>query len=82
VIYFFYLQKSSFGGEGWIVGVDDLQDIIGGHVWLGSIYILGGIWHMLTKPRLLDLVLRENEEIRTFGPIQGEKGIAPSTKLG
>ncbi|QHN77790.1 Photosystem II D2 protein [Arachis hypogaea] len=36
-------------GEGWIVSVDDLEDIIGGHVWLGSICILGGIW-ILTKP--------------------------------
>jgi len=30
--------------------VDDLENIIGGHVWLGSICILGGIWHILTKP--------------------------------
>ena len=42
--------SSIFGGEGWIVIVDDLEDIIGGHVWLGSICILGGIWHILTKP--------------------------------
>ncbi|PVH32293.1 hypothetical protein PAHAL_9G362500 [Panicum hallii] len=37
-------------GLGWIVSVDDLEDIIGGHVWLGSICVLGGIWHILTKP--------------------------------
>ncbi|CAN6482897.1 unnamed protein product [Victoria cruziana] len=35
---------------GYLLNVDDLEDIIGGHVWLGSICILGGIWHILTKP--------------------------------
>ncbi|KAL5552497.1 hypothetical protein UlMin_039898 [Ulmus minor] len=49
-IVFGCLLKSPFGGEGWIVSVDDLEDIIGGHVWLGSICILGGIWYILTKP--------------------------------
>ncbi|KAJ3677835.1 hypothetical protein LUZ61_021382 [Rhynchospora tenuis] len=49
-VIFGYLLKSPFGGEGWIVSVDDLEDIIGGHIWLGSICILGGIWHILTKP--------------------------------
>ncbi|CAN6476645.1 unnamed protein product [Victoria cruziana] len=49
-IIFGYLLKSPFGGEGWIVSVGDLEDIIGGHVWLGFIGILGGIWHILTKP--------------------------------
>ncbi|TXG66535.1 hypothetical protein EZV62_007810 [Acer yangbiense] len=27
-----------------------MEDIIGGHVWLGSICIFGRIWHILTKP--------------------------------
>ncbi|KAI3896589.1 hypothetical protein MKX03_023164 [Papaver bracteatum] len=49
-VIFGYLLKSPLGGEGWIVSVDDLEDIIGGHVWLGSICIFGGIWHILTKP--------------------------------
>ncbi|KAM3360714.1 hypothetical protein P3S68_015568 [Capsicum galapagoense] len=35
---------------GWIVSVDNLEDIIEGHVWLGFICILGGICHILTKP--------------------------------
>nr|KJB48675.1 hypothetical protein B456_008G081300 [Gossypium raimondii] len=50
IVIFGYLLKSPFGGEWWIVSVDDLEDIIGGHVWLGSICIFGGIWHILTKP--------------------------------
>ena len=49
-VIFGYLLKSPFGGEGWIVSVDNLENIIGGHVWLGSICIFGGIWHILTKP--------------------------------
>jgi photosystem II CP43 chlorophyll apoprotein len=47
---FGYLAKSPFGGEGWIVGVDNLEDVIGGHIWIGLICIAGGIWHILTKP--------------------------------
>ncbi|CAN1865192.1 Photosystem II CP43 reaction center protein [Linum perenne] len=49
-VIFGYLLKSPFGGEGWIVSVDDLEDVIGGHLWLGSICLFGGIWHILTKP--------------------------------
>lgn len=37
IVIFGYLLKSLFRGEGLIVSVDDLEDIIGGHVWLGSI---------------------------------------------
>lgn len=47
---FGYLAASPFGGEGWIVGVDNMEDIIGGHIWVGLICIAGGIWHILTKP--------------------------------
>jgi len=47
---FGYLTASPFGGEGWIVGVDNMEDIIGGHIWVGIICIAGGIWHILTKP--------------------------------
>jgi len=48
-VIFGYLLKSPFRGDGWIVSVDDLEDIRGGHAWLGSMCI-GGIWHILTKP--------------------------------
>ena len=49
-VIFGYLTKAPFGGEGWIVGVDNMEDIIGGHIWIGLICIAGGIWHILTKP--------------------------------
>lgn len=49
-VIFGYLVRSPFGGEGWLVGVDNMEDIIGGHIWIGLICIGGGIWHILTKP--------------------------------
>ncbi|MEB3356636.1 MAG: photosystem II reaction center protein CP43 [Synechococcales bacterium] len=49
-VIFGYLLKSPFGGEGWIVSVNNMEDIIGGHIWLGLICIAGGVWHILTKP--------------------------------
>lgn len=49
-VIFGYLTKSPFGGDGWIVSVDNLEDVIGGHIWIGLICIAGGIWHVLTKP--------------------------------
>ncbi|MEM9980266.1 MAG: photosystem II reaction center protein CP43 [Cyanobacteria bacterium P01_D01_bin.2] len=45
-----YVVGAPFGGDGWIVGVDSMEDIIGGHIWIGLICISGGIWHILTKP--------------------------------
>ncbi len=49
-VIFGYLIDSPFGGEGWIIGVDNMEDIIGGHIWIGLICIAGGIWHILTRP--------------------------------
>ena len=49
-VIFGYLATSPFGGEGWICGVNNMEDIIGGHVWVGLICIFGGIFHILTKP--------------------------------
>jgi photosystem II CP43 chlorophyll apoprotein len=45
-----YLIKSPFGGEGWIVSVNNMEDVIGGHIWIALICISGGVWHILTKP--------------------------------
>jgi photosystem II CP43 chlorophyll apoprotein len=42
-IIFGYLLKSPFGGDGWIVSVDNMEDIIGGHIWIGTLEIFGGL---------------------------------------
>ena len=41
-----------FGVEGrfWLAGVDSLEDVVGGHIWIGAILIGGGLWHIATKP--------------------------------
>jgi photosystem II CP43 chlorophyll apoprotein len=44
------LLKAPFGGEGWIISVDNMEDVIGGHIWIALICISGGIWHIFTKP--------------------------------
>jgi photosystem II CP43 chlorophyll apoprotein len=42
--------KSPFGGEGWIIGVDNVEDIVGGHLWVAFMCLWGGVFHILTKP--------------------------------
>ena len=41
-IIFGYLLKSPFGRDGWIVSVDNMEDVVGGHIWIGTLEILGG----------------------------------------
>ena len=40
--------------DGWtlkgMAAVDNLETVVGGHVWIGAICILGGIWHIRTEP--------------------------------
>jgi photosystem II CP43 chlorophyll apoprotein len=40
--------------DGWTIrgmaAVNNLNDVVGGHVWIGAICILGGIWHIRTEP--------------------------------
>jgi photosystem II CP43 chlorophyll apoprotein len=37
-------------GKFWIAGVNNLDDVVGGHIWVGFLLISGGIFHILTKP--------------------------------
>ncbi|MEL6453115.1 MAG: chlorophyll a/b binding light-harvesting protein [Cyanobacteria bacterium J06623_5] len=37
-------------GPAGLAAVDNLEDVVGGHIWIGSLCILGGFWHMATKP--------------------------------
>ena len=45
-----YLLSSPFGGDGWIVRVDNLEDVVGGHIVVGFGCIFGGVWHIVTRP--------------------------------
>jgi photosystem II CP43 chlorophyll apoprotein len=38
------------GGGGWVAGVDNMEDVVGGHVWVGFLCLLGGAWHIYTVP--------------------------------
>jgi photosystem II CP43 chlorophyll apoprotein len=38
------------GGTFWMAGVDNLEDIVGGHIYVALLCILGGLWHMATAP--------------------------------
>lgn len=47
---FGYLVRTPYGQGGWIIGVNNLEDIVGGHIYVGVMLILGGIWHVVTEP--------------------------------
>jgi len=42
-VIFGYVFKSPFGGQGSIVSVDNLEDVVGGHIWVALILIWW--WH-------------------------------------
>ncbi|MBW4693425.1 MAG: chlorophyll a/b binding light-harvesting protein [Lyngbya sp. HA4199-MV5] len=37
-------------GKFWIAGVGNLEDVVGGHIWIGALLIGGGLFHIATKP--------------------------------
>ena len=34
-----------------MAAVDNLEDVVGGHIWVGLLCIGGGCWHIVTTPR-------------------------------
>lgn len=50
LVIFGYLFHSPFGESGWIVGVNNLEDVVGGHILMGVILVIGGLWHMFVPP--------------------------------
>ncbi|NJK59993.1 MAG: chlorophyll a/b binding light-harvesting protein [Oscillatoriales cyanobacterium SM2_1_8] len=47
---FGYLFGAIGNGKG-MAAVDSLEDIVGGHVWVGLLCLGGGLWHLVTEPK-------------------------------
>jgi photosystem II CP43 chlorophyll apoprotein len=45
-----YLFRAPFGSEGWIISVNNLEDIVSGHYWLSLILSIGGVFHISSRP--------------------------------
>jgi photosystem II CP43 chlorophyll apoprotein len=50
IVIFGYVFRSPFGGDGWVVSVNNMEDVVGGHIWVGVLCLTGGFWHIFTKP--------------------------------
>ena len=50
LVIFGYVFRSPFGGDGWVIAVNNMEDLVGGHIWVGALCLSGGIWHITTKP--------------------------------
>ena len=45
-----YLLRAPFGSSGWIISINNMEDLIGGHYWVAFYLILGSCWHIQTRP--------------------------------
>jgi hypothetical protein len=51
-----------------MASVNNLEDIIGGHLWIGAILLGGGAWHILVAPTnwAVKMLRIEADAIRSF----------------
>lgn len=45
-----YLVRAPFGNEGWIVSINNLEDLLGGHFYIAFICLFGGYFHLVSRP--------------------------------
>ena len=43
-VLFRYLARPPFGCEGWIISINNMEDLIGGHYWVSFYLIIAGVW--------------------------------------
>jgi photosystem II CP43 chlorophyll apoprotein len=51
-----YLVRAPFGSEGWIISINNLEDLVGGHFWVSQLTIIGALYHLSSRP--YSLVIR------------------------
>ena len=44
-----YLIRPPFGSSAWIISINNMEDLIGGHYWVSFYLIIGGYWHIQTR---------------------------------
>ena len=45
-----YLPRAPLGSQGWIMSINNMEDLLGGHSWVGISSLIGGVWHIQTRP--------------------------------
>jgi photosystem II CP43 chlorophyll apoprotein len=45
-----YLVRAPFGGQGWIISINNMEDLIAGHALVAIMCLAGSIWHIVSTP--------------------------------
>ena len=51
-VLFRYSTRPPFGAEGWIISINNMEDLLAGHYWVGTLSFIGGVYHIYTQPPL------------------------------